>query len=427
MVEKLTVSGFLNEFIERHRRLSHRPFCWVIGAGASVQSGIPAGGTLAMQWLKELHQREDFEHRSLEEWCTAKNSRIPGLTVKNAALFYPFIYRRRFEKDKEMGYAFIEEIMEKAEPSYGYSVLAQIMTQTDHNVAVTTNFDNLLVDAISQYKRPLVCGHELLTGFIRPNSSRPTIAKVHRDLLLNPKSRPEEIEKLSPEWEDSLNSIFRDMTPIVIGYGGNDGSVMGFLKNVAPLKNGMFWCYMCGHEPSESVQEVVARHGGNIVPIAGFDELMLQFAAKLELASPIPELKKIHECRVQKLTGQLRELEARLKKAEQSERIEKEFGDKMRPWEKISDGLADMAGILLLNQELQQITSVQKREEAYREREKSWGKRAWFCAVFADFLWKERKNFKEANKYFRSAIELDPGNASEKGYAEFLEAHPEFK
>jgi hypothetical protein len=69
-------------------------------------------------------------------------------------------------------------------------VLAQIMADKQHKAAVTTNFDNLLADALAVYTRalPLVCGHESLTGFIRPNLQRPLIAKIHRDLLLNPKN-----------------------------------------------------------------------------------------------------------------------------------------------------------------------------------------------------------------------------------------------
>ena len=32
-------------------------------------------------------------------------------------------------------------------------------------------------------------------------------------------------------WDAALKNILKTYTPIVIGYGGNDGSLMGFLKN----------------------------------------------------------------------------------------------------------------------------------------------------------------------------------------------------
>jgi len=49
------------------------------------------------------------------------------------------------------------------------------MADKQHKAAITTNFDNLIADALAIYTRalPLVCGHESLTGFIRPNLQRP--------------------------------------------------------------------------------------------------------------------------------------------------------------------------------------------------------------------------------------------------------------
>jgi hypothetical protein len=251
--QKITTAGFLSDFLARHKQMSDHPFCWVLGSGASYQSGIPTGVTLAMQWLKELHEREDFNNLPLEKWATAVNLGIKDFDFKNAARFYPFIYQRRFRDFKERGYAFLEDVMAGIEPSYGYSVLAQIMASHKHKVAVTTNFDNLIADAISIYTDafPLVCGHESLTGFIRPNLTRLVIAKIHRDLLFNPKSAPEDIEILSPEWEEALKVIFENNTPIVLGYGGNDGSLMGFWERIPPIIGGIFWCYRVDSEPDQ--------------------------------------------------------------------------------------------------------------------------------------------------------------------------------
>jgi NAD-dependent SIR2 family protein deacetylase len=167
--QKITTAGFLSEFLARHKKMSDRPFCWVLGSGASFHSGIPTGRTLAMQWLKELHEMEDFDSLPIEKWATDTNLGIKGFDFKKAANFYPFIYQRRFRDFREQGYAFLEDAMQEAEPSYGYSVLAQIMSSAQHKVAVTTNFDNLIAEAISTYTHdyPLVCGHESLTGFTR--------------------------------------------------------------------------------------------------------------------------------------------------------------------------------------------------------------------------------------------------------------------
>ena len=313
--QKITTIGFLNDFLARHKKMSDRPFCWVLGSGASIQSGIPAGGTLALQWLNELHEMEDFDNLPIEQWATATKLGIKGFDFKKAANFYPFIYQRRFRDFREQGYAFLEDAMQAAEPSYGYSVLAQIMSGTQHKVAITTNFDNLIADAISTYtyEYPLVCGHESLTGFIRPNLKRPVIAKIHRDLLLNPKSEPEEIEKLPNEWVSALQVIFDNNTPIVIGYGGNDGSLMGFLGRISPIKGGIFWCHRADSEPDQKIHAIVEYHHGRLVPILGFDELMLQIGEKLQLPNLVPELQMTHDKRKGEYQRQFEELHKKLK------------------------------------------------------------------------------------------------------------------
>jgi hypothetical protein len=48
MADNITVEGFLNEFKQRYETLREsRPFCWILGSGASFQSGIPTGKNLA--------------------------------------------------------------------------------------------------------------------------------------------------------------------------------------------------------------------------------------------------------------------------------------------------------------------------------------------------------------------------------------------
>ncbi|HMD67269.1 MAG TPA: hypothetical protein VKF42_00225, partial [Chitinivibrionales bacterium] len=231
---KITVQGFLSQFVRQHETMPDRPFCWILGSGASVQSGIPTGGELVMQWLKELHEMEDFHDQPLEKWATEENLGIKGFNFEKYANYYPWIYQRRFHDDPDSGYAFLEKVMDIAEPSYGYSVLAQIMADTRHKIAITTNFDNLIGDALAIYTDafPLVCGHESLTGYIRQNLRRPLIAKIHRDLLLNPLNEPGETSILPDGWKRALKLILDSYTPIVIGYGGNDGSLMGFLKTL---------------------------------------------------------------------------------------------------------------------------------------------------------------------------------------------------
>jgi hypothetical protein len=128
--KSITVKGFLSDFKFRHEQLTNRNFCFIIGAGASVQSGILSGGELVKQWLEELHEREDSRGVAIERWATSGNLGIESFEYQKAASFYPQIFKRRFQDYPELGYAFLEKVMSEKEPSYGYCVLAQILAST---------------------------------------------------------------------------------------------------------------------------------------------------------------------------------------------------------------------------------------------------------------------------------------------------------
>lgn len=418
---KITIHGFLNEFNRRHEQMKDRPFCWVLGSGASIQSGIPTGGALVKQWLTEMHELEDFNGLSLEEWATPKNLGIPGFELARAAAFYPWIYQRRFRDYKEQGYAFLENAMDHAEPSFGYSVLAQIMATTPHKVAVTTNFDNLIADALSIYTRtfPLVCGHESLTGYIRANLRRPLVAKIHRDLLLAPLSNPDEIAKLPNEWAAALAKIFDRFTPIVIGYGGNDGSLMGFLKTLAPIEGGIFWCHRDGSDIDPPVHEVVEKHRGRLVPIAGFDELMLQLQEKLQLPFLLPGLQGLNDKRVAAYQIQFEALTAALQKPAHTVAAEEARKPARKAAEAAVERLTKEKSWWAWQLKANAEPDLEKREAIYREGIEDFPQSARLAANFAFFIafFIEGKfrNYDEAELLFRKALELDPSLAITTG------------
>jgi tetratricopeptide (TPR) repeat protein len=412
--QTITNLGFLSEFLRRHEQMTDRPFCWVLGSGASVQSGIPSGGKLTQQWLAEMYEMEPHGELSIEEWATAETLGIKGFESANAARSYPWIYQRRFRDYPEQGYAFLEKIMDKAEPSFGYSVLAQIMATTRHKVAITTNFDNLIADALSTYTRtfPLVCGHESLTGYIRANLRRPLVAKIHRDLLLAPLSKPDEISSLPKEWTSALTKIFSSFTPIVLGYGGNDGSLMNFLKAVSPIEGGIFWCHRQGDAVDPVVSEVVEQHHGRLVPIVGFDELMLQFWEKLQLQSPLPQLQSVHDKRREGYQKQFEALTAALREpaentvAEEARKPVREAAD--AAVERLTKEKDWWAWALKAKAEPDPVA----REAIYVSGLEDFPQSASLTVTFANFMCDVRRNYDEAERLYRRALELDPTQSS---------------
>ncbi len=222
---EITLRGFVEYFGAVHNDMPNYRFAWVLGAGASASSFIPLRADLVDEWLREMYDSEDGHPESpdswatsarLEAWATADRLAIKDFQWKIRAHFYPEVFQRRFRLFPEQGYAYLEKLMAKREPSPGYSVLATALAcqPPRHNVVITTNFDNLVADALSIYTDtyPVIVGHESLTAFASASLRRPLICKIHRDLLFAPQNDRRSLRRLHDSWGMAVRSLFQQYT-----------------------------------------------------------------------------------------------------------------------------------------------------------------------------------------------------------------------
>lgn len=288
-MKKLGEKHFVSRMHEEYQ--SDVKFCFILGAGASVSSGIPTGLQMMGQWRDYLLQESKNIPNLIEE--RAENLGIPE--EEYAHIFksdyelrsedYFTLYDLRFEGTSNSASTFLEEHMTGKSPSCGYYYLADLLCNTKNRLVITTNFDSLMEDAlfISQSTHPLVAGHESLAPLIGNDSRRPVVAKIHRDLLYKPMNRREETQALERSWIQPLSKALSKYIPVVIGYGGGDQSLMSLLQELQ--LDGIFWCTRGEREkPSEKIQRIIEQHNGYWVPILGFDELLLQIYEKFNQA-----------------------------------------------------------------------------------------------------------------------------------------------
>lgn len=248
-------------------------FCFLLGAGASKSSGIPTGNELCQKWYEELKEDLREEPDLVKDW---ENKVGVALNLEHAGQFYPFLYTKRYENSPHLGYEELKSLMDKKEPSIGYLILAQILAEGVHRFVVTTNFDALIEDAIRMHtaKRPLVAGHETLAEYISLQDERPTIIKIHRDLLLHPFNDEARTSFLQEEWKKALSPLLKNFCMLVVGYGGNDGSLMDYLKAIDPSdRKSIYWCIRKESDLSPKVSDLLTEKD-YVVEIEGFDELM---------------------------------------------------------------------------------------------------------------------------------------------------------
>ena len=295
------------EQIQESNRNGER-FCFILGSGASVESGIPSGTTLEMTWMncimgaeadgdtppkslpdlektaRALEAEKRLSHTFDQIKAAWEKARKEGKPIPSE--YYFDIYKLRFYPNKRNGYRYMERLMEPCEPSVGYHTLALLLTENNqNNLVITTNFDSLVEDALFLYtmKKPLVVNHESLAGYIESDIQRPIVAKVHRGLMYEPFNSPDTTDKLQKEWRETLGYALNTYTPIVIGYGGGDHSLMDYLKEAQTvLRHGIYWCYRKADGlPEEDVLKFLEEKDGYLVGIGGFDDLMLRIGKAL--------------------------------------------------------------------------------------------------------------------------------------------------
>jgi tetratricopeptide (TPR) repeat protein len=405
-MKKISLHNFKHTLRDIHTNTENRKFCFIMGAGTSYSSGIPTGGQLAKQWFEEIKERYSTEE--LKQWINEID-----LIETDIAAHYGSIYRKRFESDKTSGYEFLVQAMRSAKPTFGHIVLAQILTKAPGNCVLTTNFDSLIESAIYQYtdKTPLVCGHESLSGYARPSKIHPLIIKIHRDLLLSPKSDLDEIKTLDEGWKEPLDNIFSSHIPIVIGYGGNDGSLMSYFEKMNKPSN-FFWCGHKGNQPSNQVLKLVEQMDGSYVDIDGFDEMMKELLWVFDEIKPIKEeLEGITKSRIEAMDTQLNEMDIQLNEMDiQSKSVDS-------PKKVLKKELSAFEYSTMAVNE----PDYEKRKAIYLEALEKFPKTAWLWGSYAYFLHFIKRDYSNLEEYYLKALSIDSeGTIINGNYAIFL-------
>lgn len=398
-------------------------FCFIIGSGASVSSGIPTGTTLEYRWMKEMEEdfglegiREaakslkgylDNEYEKIEEdWEETKKT---GGSLPSE--YYFDIYKLRFFPNHRNGYHYLEKIMANKNPGFGYHPLALMLTDgSGSNLVITTNFDSLIEDALFLYtnEKPLVINHEFLAEYAGdPNIKRPIIAKVHRGIFFDPLNQPEEINELKGKWHDVLASVFQSYTPIVIGYGGGDNSLMNLLEDSnIKMKNGIYWCYYEKDGlPNDKIQTLIRDKDGHLVRTAGFDATMLAIGNAL-----FPDKIGVHEAEEylnNRTNIQIANYEEEYKRLTEQEGL----NDKKNAGDQISQSESDF--------KIEIEKMVERTNETEKEREERNQMTAWdYRRQGQRYL--ELKQYEKAVESFTSAICMQPNTVqfyNDRGYA----------
>ncbi|MCL6294909.1 SIR2 family protein [Jejuia spongiicola] len=293
MTENLNIE--YDAFLRSIKRNKDIPHSLLIGAGASISSGIQSAYDCIWEWKKDIYisknpnaskyynnTKNDSVKNSIQLWLDTE-----GIYPKlNSEEEYSFYAEKAYpiEGDRRK---YFQSLIEGKEPYIGYKLLSLLSEKEIVKAVWTTNFDGLVIKAGHQGKiTPIEITLDSVDRIYR-NQSRNEILSIalHGDYKYSSlKNTSEELDSQNEVFIEALERYHHDKNLIVIGYSGRDKSLMAALAKAFSKKGEgrIYWCGY-GHKINPEVEELLvnARKSGReafFVPTDGFDKTILHIA-----------------------------------------------------------------------------------------------------------------------------------------------------
>ena len=309
-------------------------YAFFIGAGTSKPAGIPTGGDLIWEWKQERFSEEHDEDASevddegISDWADSYKEENVEEDKNEYGFWFEEIHttpgqRRHFIRDK----------VEDKQPTFGNIVLASMMADEYVPLTLTTNFDDLIYDSLYRFleEKPLVINHDAVAAEFSLTKNRPTLIKLHGDYLYdNLQNLSDETKNLRRNMERAFSLALNEYGLVVLGYGGEDESIMdGVLldDDLEIPEYGIYWCEMEGEELSEETKQLLENENTYLVRIDDSEAFLTKLANRIPGLDP-PTEEELLENAEEKIDAMERTIEQREEEAESEE--EEEYLDALQ-------------------------------------------------------------------------------------------------
>jgi phosphoserine phosphatase len=258
-------------------------YALLLGSGVSTEAGVPTGWGVVKDLIRKLAEIEDEEiETDPEEWYEDTYDQEPKYDdlIKQIAPSKPdrqSLLEKYFEPTSE------EREQGIKTPSEAHKSIAWLIDEGYINIVVTTNFDQLLEQALSERGiTPVVISSASDAKGAAPLSHQEAvIMKVNGDYKeTNIKNITEELENYSAPIK-KLGKIFDEYELIVCGWSGDwDIALREAMLRCERRRYATYWAYHGSLE--DSADELMAHRDGTPIQITGAGDFFSDLKENVE-------------------------------------------------------------------------------------------------------------------------------------------------
>lgn len=283
----LDFDAFIRSFVQNR----DTSFAFLLGAGASITSGIPSANDCIWDWKKLIYcssqssipsfidPKSDTCKNIIQKWLDAQG-KFPPIGDPNEYSVYAE-EALPIEGDRVK---YFEHLAQGKQPYIGYKLLCLLNKYGIVKSVWSTNFDGLVERAAQQANITPICINLDCTDRIYRTESTSELLYIalHGDYKYTSlKNTSKELDSQHPTFVAALKRHFNDKNLIVSGYSGRDKSLMTALTEAFSERGSgrIYWCGYGSNIPSEV--EALLRTAKNAkreafyIDTDGFDKTML--------------------------------------------------------------------------------------------------------------------------------------------------------
>lgn len=291
-IPRMSVDAFIRSISVN----SNRPVLILLGAGASITSGMPSAQRCIWEWKREIFVTKNPSlqdsvaelslpgtRRNIQRWLDQSGIYPPEGAPEEYSFYAVECYPTTQDRS-----AFFHQFIVKSKPHIGYQLLALLGGAGTVRSIWTTNFDGLTARALNSAN--IVCveiGIDTLQRTSRAQGANEVrLLSLHGDFRYDKlKNTNDELQAQETLFGNELIHEVKDYDLIVIGYSGRDASLMAVLTEAyRTSERRLYWCGI-DDEPTEEVNALLnsiptEKQSAFYITTEGFDDLMSRLAMR---------------------------------------------------------------------------------------------------------------------------------------------------